>query len=135
MELMIAVAIIGILTAVAVPMYSDYVLRGQLTEAFSKLPGMQLSLEQYYQDNRSYSDNTGACGTQNPSGSYFTYSCSAPTAQSYTVTATGISGTSTAGFTYTLDQSSAKSTTAAPSAWAAASMPASCWIRTKGGVC
>ena len=40
-EVMITIAIVGILTAVALPLYSDYVIRGRLTEAFTALGGAQ----------------------------------------------------------------------------------------------
>jgi hypothetical protein len=40
-----------------------------------------------------------------------------------------------AGFTYTIDQNNAKATTAAPAGWAAATMPAGCWIKSKNGGC
>ena len=134
-EMMVVVLVIGILAAIALPVYSDYVLRGQLTEAFSKLSAMQLSMEQYYQDNRSYSDNNGACGVSIPTGTNFTFTCTAATSQSYIATATGVAGLPTAAFIYTIDQSTAKATTGAAAGWTAATMPATCWIRGKGGIC
>ena len=57
-ELMIAVAIIAILAAIAIPSYSEYVRRGRITEAISALSGMRVKMEQFFQDNRSY---VGAC--------------------------------------------------------------------------
>ena len=53
-ELMIAVAIIAILAAIAIPSYSEYVRRGRVTEAISALSGMRVKMEQYFQDNRTY---------------------------------------------------------------------------------
>jgi hypothetical protein len=35
----------------------------------------------------------------------------------------------------TIDETNTKRTTAAPTGWAAATMPTSCWIARKGGVC
>jgi type IV pilus assembly protein PilE len=133
-ELMIVVAIIGILTAVALPGYSDYVRRGKLTEAFSELASMRVKLEQYYQDNRTY---VGACtaGTVAPlpSGTkYFTYTCPTLSATLFTVQATGITAEGIGGFTYTIDQNNAKSTVALPSGW---TTHAGCWVRTKDGTC
>jgi type IV pilus assembly protein PilA len=40
-ELMIVVAIIGILAAVAIPAYQDYIAKAQATEAFSLLDGLK----------------------------------------------------------------------------------------------
>ena len=53
-ELMIAVAIIAILAAIAIPAYTDYIRRGRITEAFATLSGMRVKMEQYFQDNRTY---------------------------------------------------------------------------------
>lgn len=43
-ELMIVVAIIGILAAVAIPAYQDYIAKAQATEAFSLLDGLKTPL-------------------------------------------------------------------------------------------
>ena len=59
MELMVAVAIVGILGAVAIPQYRDYVRRGQMTEGISALADYRVKMEQYYQDYRRY----GSTGT------------------------------------------------------------------------
>ena len=40
-ELMIVVAIIGILAAIAIPAYQDYVARSQVTEAFTLIDGQK----------------------------------------------------------------------------------------------
>ncbi|HVI42775.1 MAG TPA: pilin, partial [Anaerovoracaceae bacterium] len=47
-ELMITVAIVGILAAVALPAYQDYTIRGQVSEAFSLNSGLQTSIQEYY---------------------------------------------------------------------------------------
>ena len=49
-ELMIVVAIIGILAAVALPAYQDYIARAQMTEAFSLIDGMKTSVGEVCQD-------------------------------------------------------------------------------------
>lgn len=137
-ELMIVVAIVGILSSIAIPAYTSYVLRGKLTEATSELSAIRVKLEQYYQDNRSYGSSAAACGLAMPTSPdvrYFTYSCNwgaGGTDQFYTVTATGVSAQGTSGFTYTVNQSNVKETTAALAGWGTST---SCWVIKKGGGC
>jgi len=133
-ELMITVAVVSILAMIALPSYSDYVKRGNITEATSNLAGLRVQMEQYYQDNRNY--GSGACGVvmpASPSVKYFTFACvpGASPSQTYTITATGAG--SMAGFTYTIDQSNNKQTTAAPAGWGPTST--TCWITKQGGAC
>src|SRR5688572_7261365 len=108
-ELMIAIVVIGILSAIAYPSYTDYVRRGQLQEAFTNLSDFRVRMEQYYQDNRSYANAGGACGAAAiPGGNikYFGYQCDlnttvgAPAGQSYRMTATGVPSGATTGFIY-----------------------------------
>jgi type IV pilus assembly protein PilA len=47
-ELMIVVAIIGILAAVAIPAYGDYTARAQAAEAFTLLDGLKTPLTELY---------------------------------------------------------------------------------------
>jgi type IV pilus assembly protein PilA len=49
-ELMIVVAIIGILAAVAIPAYQDYIARSQVSEAVSLTAGGKTPLAEYYAD-------------------------------------------------------------------------------------
>lgn len=53
-ELMISVAILGILTAVAVPQYQNYIKTGRQVEAKTNLTTIRLLEEQYYADSGSY---------------------------------------------------------------------------------
>ena len=134
-ELMIAVGIIAILAAIAIPSYTDYVRRGRITEAISTLSGMRVKMEQYFQDNRSY---VGACApatvAPKPADTaYWVYTCPAPLANTYLIQATGQLGTTMAGFQYTLDQANTRVTImAAPSTWPG---NAACWVLKKDGTC
>lgn len=132
LELMVVVAIVGILAAVALPAYTDYVKRGRIPQATNNLASMRVKLEQYFQDNRTY---VGACAAGTvaplPAADNFTYTCPTLSATAFTVQAQG-SGTM-AGFTYTINESNAKVTTDVPSGWGTA--PISCWVTKKGGVC
>lgn len=50
-ELMIVVAIIGILAAVAIPAYQDYIGRSQVSEAISLTGGVKAPLAEFVQQN------------------------------------------------------------------------------------
>jgi type IV pilus assembly protein PilA len=61
-ELMIVVAIIGILAAVAIPAYQDYIAKAQATEAFSLLDGLKTPVAE------SMAQDPTAAGCVIPSG-------------------------------------------------------------------
>ena len=136
-ELMIAVAIVAVLAAIAIPSYSEYVRRGRITEVVSTLAGMRVKMEQYFQDNRSYVNACGASGSsvapKPDDTTNFAYTCTitAGPPSTYTITATGQGGL--AGFAYSIDQNNGRSTVmTAPSTWAG---NATCWVLKKDGSC
>lgn len=53
-ELMIVVAIIGILAAVAIPAYGDYTARAQAAEAFTLMDGFKTPLTELYTSNGTF---------------------------------------------------------------------------------
>ena len=129
-ELMVTVAIVGILTAVALPAYRDYVTRSRLTDAFSALAAVQPAAEQYWSNNRTFVGfDTGNPALFTPT-SNFSFSLSGASVSAYTVTATGIGPV--AGFVYTINQSGTRATTASPTGWGTST---SCWVDRKGGTC
>lgn len=127
-EVMITVAIIGILAAIALPSYQDYVRRGQITEATGNLASHRVQMEQFYQDNRAYTNAAGDCGAAVQTGTAFTYVCAA-TAQAFTTTANGVTGSLTTGFVYTINEANIR-TTALGAAWGSSTSPTT-WITKK----
>jgi type IV pilus assembly protein PilE len=140
LEMMIVVAIIGILAAIALPNYSDYVRRGKIIEATQRLSEARTKLEQFFLDNRTYA---GACtgatavvtvgdlGGNSP----FDLQCvPLPTPKTYTVVATGVPAKGMdALFVYTIDQANVKTSTGPPAlGWSG--NPA-CWATRKDGSC
>lgn len=132
-ELLVVVAIVGILSAIAVPQYRDYVTRGKLTEATATLSEHRVRMEQYFQDNRTY---LGACAANTiaplPTGRYFTYTCPTLNATEFTIVATGIPTQGTGDFIFTLNQANARATTGAPTDW---TTNPGCWVTNKAGGC
>ncbi|QHI98157.1 prepilin-type N-terminal cleavage/methylation domain-containing protein [Xylophilus rhododendri] len=136
-EVMVTVAIIGILSAIALPAYTDYIRRGRIPEATSNLSSTQVRLEQWFQDSKSYQPTPVSgttCGVAMPTGlKYFTITCSASSATAYTLTATGIATGPMAAFSYVVDQSNNMSSTVTGlSGWTGNT---ACWVTTKGGNC
>lgn len=126
-ELMIVVAVIGILAAIAIPNYSAYIKRGKAAEATSNLATLRVQMEQFFQDNRTYEN--GPCAPIS-GAQYFTYSCSVtPTKTAYTLKATGIAAQGMANFEFTLNQSNTKTSKFDGTAGA------TCWLTKKGGTC
>ena len=64
-ELMIVVAIIGILAAIAIPAYQNYTIRAQVTEGLNLADGWKTAVAEYYAQNGSFptcSSTTGGAG-------------------------------------------------------------------------
>lgn len=123
-ELMVVVAIVGILASIAMPSYSDYVKRGRAAEATSTLANLRVQIEQYYQDNRTYVGFN--CS---PALKYFTYSCTTQTATAYTLNAAGKAAADMGSFQFTIDQNNARTSNFD------GSTGATCWLTKKGGSC
>jgi type IV pilus assembly protein PilE len=103
-EVLTVIMIIGILTAIALPNYNEYVRRSQRVEAFTNLSDMRVKMEQSYLDNRSY---TAGCGITPPTGKFFTFNVSNCTATTYTWNAVNAA----TGDAYTINESNVKTTT------------------------
>lgn len=115
-ELMVAVAVVAILAATAIPAYRDYTVRSQLVDATGALSDQRVRMEQYYADNRHYGD--GSCGVSNPILERFTLSCVlGDGGQSYVITAEGRSDSLISGFKYSIDQANNRVTLAWGAGW------------------
>jgi type IV pilus assembly protein PilE len=139
-ELMIAVAIVAILSMIAMPSYQNYIRRGQLSDAFTALSDMRVKMEQYYQDNKFYGPDaaTASCATLpgytafTVTTKYFDLQCSAGAApsQTYELKAVGTGGLTT-GYDYTLNQAGTKGT----AKFAGATATAACWATKSANAC
>ncbi|HFB5294364.1 TPA: pilin, partial [Neisseria gonorrhoeae] len=65
-ELMIVIAIVGILAAVALPAYQDYTARAQVSEAILLAEGQKSAVTEYYLNNGKWPENNGAAGVASP---------------------------------------------------------------------
>lgn len=120
-ELMVTVAVVGILAAIAYPSYQDYLIRTSRAAAKSFMMDISNKEEQTLLDARSYTavaDNaafSSKLGLSVPKevSDFYTMSVTNATATTYTVNATPISGKRQASDgTLTLDQAGNKTPTA-----------------------
>ena len=63
-ELMIVVAIVGILAAVAVPMYLDYTVRSQIAEGLNLSTSAKVAVTEFFQDRGVFPTNNTAAGVE-----------------------------------------------------------------------
>ncbi|QTN21883.1 prepilin-type N-terminal cleavage/methylation domain-containing protein [Rhizobacter sp. AJA081-3] len=136
-EVMVVVAIIGILAAISYPSYRDYVIRGRLVDATNGLSTMRADMERHFQDQRTYATvppfiTPCARGVATRTFGDFVVTCiGLLDAGNYTLQAAGSGVTNN--FTFTVNNLDVR-TTAAPagSGWT------SCvtrWITKKGDAC
>ncbi len=69
-ELMIVVAIIGILAAVGLPAYQDYTIRAQVSEGPVLSGGLKTAISEYYSDRGQWPASNTTLGISAVSGSY-----------------------------------------------------------------
>jgi type IV pilus assembly protein PilA len=105
-ELMIVVAIIGILAAIAIPAYQNYTIRAQVTEGLSLADGWKTSISEYYAQQGAFP----TCSTTLAAGAAGCVSVSGASTGKY-VSAVAITATAPGGqisITYAGPQASAK---------------------------
>ena len=62
-ELMIVIAILGILAAIAIPAYQDYSIRAKISEAINTASPAKLAVSEYYQSEGALPTNRTEAGT------------------------------------------------------------------------
>ena len=97
-ELMIVVAIVGIIAAVAIPSYQDYIFRARRADAKAGLLNLQLAQEKYRSNCTQYASVIGgtyACaspftlvGSSTSPDGYYNLTMSGTDTDTYTLTAT-----------------------------------------------
>ena len=123
-EVMITVAIVAILSAIALPAYTAYIQRARVPPALDALSALATRMEQRFQDAGRY-----ACPDSLAAAGDFAIGCeAADDGQSYTATATGSGPVS--GYGYSINHLGVRVTTAHPKG-----VPATnCWSM-KGSTC
>jgi type IV pilus assembly protein PilE len=127
-ELMITIAILAILSTVALPAYTAYIQRSRVPVALDALSAYMTRMEQRYQDVGNYA-NGADCAVAVPVANNFTVTCALSNGgQGFTATATGSGPVS--GYAFTINHLGVRVTTAHPKGAPAAN----CWS-TRGGTC
>ncbi len=148
-EVLVALAVVGILVAVAYPSYREYIARGQLVDGTNALSTFRAQMERHYQDNRTYATVTSGgvtfttpCDASTAAASRkfgnFVVTCATgqPTATTFTLLATGAAGSPVAGVVYSISNDGSQSTTMpAGGAWSGWASCATAWIVKKGQPC
>ncbi len=132
-ELMIAVAIMGILASIAMPTYEGYVQEGNATEASANLANCRVQAEQYFQDNLSYVGFTIGTATSDAcrisDNKFFTYTTPTLTATTYTLIATGKANEGMGDFEFTINQDNVKTSKFN------GTVGSTCWLTSEDGSC
>jgi type IV pilus assembly protein PilE len=146
-ELMIVVAVIGILLAIGVPNYQEYVLRSKLTDALSSLSQLRVRRNSI---SRTIGVTTWpqppppaivawwlrhatAITSPIPAQTNVVRVPAVPLGQAFLITATGVAAGGTGQFTYTIDEANNRQTTSLPAGRGVT--PANCWLTAKGQTC
>lgn len=138
-EVVIAMLIVGILAAVAIPQYTEFIRRSRIVDATNAMNDFRTRMEQFYQDNRSYAAGA-ACGVDPATAvtTSFTLACGGADNTGYTLNATGNAAQGMSGFQYRLVVAAGgmtRSTVAVPTTWTPLPSPNTCWQLRKGGKC
>ena len=100
-ELVVVIMIVGILAAVAVPSYRNYVIRSQRSDAKDALLALATQLEKHYLQCNDYGNTLGVApncvgrvvqGANASENGWYTLAIFAPDATGFTATATAVAG-------------------------------------------
>lgn len=128
-ELMITVSIVGLLAAIAMPVYRDALRRGKLVDATTALLMQRAKLDRYHRVTYRYDGGGSPCESMRDQGD-FSFSCDS-SKNRFRITATGSGPLD--GFAYTIDQRGVRATVSLPAEWGS---PANgCWIVRPGDSC
>ena len=104
-EMMITVAVIGILAAIALPSFLDSIRKSRRSDAFAALSSVQLAQERWRSNRNAYTTSLTPRPTDDPPGlglgtssskGYYSISIDAADAAGYAATATAATGTTQA---------------------------------------
>ena len=129
-ELMIVVAIVGILAAIAIPAYQDYIKRSKVSELATSASACKVSVTEYFMSENAFPTTTDAAGCTDDATSQYVTSLAVGANGVITVTAKGIS-TDINGETFVLTPTAAASDSAVDWSCTASSiaskyLPANC---------
>ena len=71
-ELMVTLAILGVITAIAIPAYTGYIKTAKMTEAHNNLAALRLAEEEYFLEKNAYFDGANYTALETNSDSLWT---------------------------------------------------------------
>jgi type IV pilus assembly protein PilA len=104
-ELMIVVAIIGILAAIAIPAYQDYTVRAKVSEPMTFGDAAKVSISEYFQATGGMPPNPSAAGVSPATSQYInavTYARTSTTVATFTIAIENLGGAALQGDTVIL---------------------------------
>ena len=91
-ELMIVVAIMGVIAAIAFPSYTNYIRRSQRSDATAALLRIQTQQEKFFLSNNRYAATLASLNITTTENGWYTVALTSVTAGRYRATATAING-------------------------------------------
>ncbi len=91
-ELMIVLAIIGVLSAIAYPSYDSYMKKSRRSDAKIALQAMADKQERFYLQNNTYTTNTANVGGTGTEKNYYVLSIDSADVNAFALTATAAAG-------------------------------------------